>query len=195
MPARWSIASSTLIGEAAHHLVERLQRLLGHLLVAADIGDLDVVAERLEVIGVGGVAIAGMELDETVGGDDRLVVFLRLVERVGAHHLRLGRPHRIGMLAVDFLEALGGLLVFLAAQRIEGAVVEDFHGLLDIVGIVVRRAAAGEPECRDTKCEPGQCAANPAGNRFRHTLPVNPLCPRVYITPRRKKEGPHRPLQ
>src|SRR5579883_2324825 len=71
------IARVAALGAAPDDLDERLERLIGRLLVAADIDDLDIVAERLEVIGIGGVAVAGMELDEAVERDDRLIVFLR----------------------------------------------------------------------------------------------------------------------
>ena len=43
------------------------------------------------------------------------------------------------MLAVDFLEAFGGLLVFLDAQLIERVVVELLDRRLDVVLVVVRR--------------------------------------------------------
>ncbi len=61
------------------------------------------------------------------------------------------------MLAVDFLEALGGGLVFLLPEVIEGAVVEDLDRLLDIVRVLVRRrAAAAKPERRQTERQAGE---------------------------------------
>ena len=103
-----------------------------------------------------------MELDEAVEGDDGLVVLVRLVVGEGRHDLRLGRPYRVGMLAVDLLEAFGGDFVFLLAQRIEGAVVELFDGLLDIVGVVIRRAAAAKSERHQTQRQPGDRAPSPS---------------------------------
>ena len=64
------------------------------------------------------------------------------------------------MLALDLLEALGGGLVFLLAESIEGAVVEHLDRLLGVVRIVVRRATAAEPERRQTERQPGERAAS-----------------------------------
>ena len=73
------VARVFAVGEAADDVVERTQRQLGRFLVAADIDDLHVVADRLQVIRVGDVAVARMQLDEAVGGDDRIVVLAVLV--------------------------------------------------------------------------------------------------------------------
>ena len=106
--------------------------------------------------------MAGMELDEAVERDDGVVVLVRLVVGEGGHDLRLGRPHRIGMLAVDLLEALGGGLVLLLAQLIERAVVEHLDRLLDIgIGIVVRRTAAAEQRRQPSQRQPGELRAGP----------------------------------
>ena len=132
----------------------------GRALVAADIGDLLVVAQRLQVVGVGNVAMAGMELDEAVERDDGVVVLVRLVIGEGGHDLGLGRPDRVRVLAIDFLEALGGGLVFLLAESIEGAVVEKLDRLLGVVGIVVRRATAAKRERRQSERQSGDRATS-----------------------------------
>ena len=140
------VAGIGRFGEALDDFGQGVERLLGDALVAADVGDLLVEAQRLQVVGVGDVAVAGMELDEPVERDDGLVVLVRLVVGEGGHDLGLGRPHRVGVLAVDFLEALGGGLVFLLPEGIEGAVVENLDRLLGVVRVVVRRAAAAKRE-------------------------------------------------
>ena len=168
------VAGIGRIGEALDDLGQRIERLLGDALVAADVGDLLVEAQRLQVVGVGDVAMAGMELDEAVERDDGVVVLVRLVVGEGGHDLRLGRPHRIGMLAVDFLEALGGGLVFLAAEIIEGAVVEHLDRLLG-VGSCRRPTNQPQPakrQRRDSQRQPGERAAN-------RTLKPLSTCPSV----------------
>src|SRR3546814_9114734 len=70
----------------------------------AHVDDLLVVGDRLQVIGVGGIGAARMQLDETVEGVDRLVVGILLIERVGGHELGLGGPFGVGMLALDLVE-------------------------------------------------------------------------------------------
>src|SRR5262249_41627108 len=121
-----------------------------------------------------------------------------LVVGEGRHDLGLGRPHRIGMLAVDLFEALGGLLVLLLTQRIERAVVEHLDGLLDIVLVVIRGAAAArKPERHYRERQPDQCASSPSRDRFRHKSFRHTSVARGYITVRRKekKRGPQAPRE
>ncbi len=87
--------------------------------------------------------MTGVKLDEAVQRNDRVVVFVGLVIGEGHHELGLGRPDRIGMLAVDFFEALGGGLVILLAERIEGPVVELVDRLIDIGVFFGRKQTAG----------------------------------------------------
>ena len=132
------------IGEAPHHLAQRGQGLLRRLLVAADILDLDVVVERLQVIGIGDVAVAGMELDEAVGGDDRFIEFVALVERISGHELRLGRPDGIRVLALDLVEVVRRLGVILGGELVHGGIVEFLDRPLDIGVLGLVGAAGGE---------------------------------------------------
>ena len=113
------VAGVFAVRVAGHHVLQRVERKLCHLLVAADVGDLLVVAQRFEVVGVDGVATAGMELGEAVERDDGLVVLGAFVKGVGRHQLRLVGPDRVGVLAVDLLELeLRGLVVALL-QRVD----------------------------------------------------------------------------
>ncbi len=182
------------LGEALHHLGQRVECLLGDGLVAADIGDLLVVAERLQIVGVGDVLVARMELNEPVERDQRVVVLVRLVVGEGGHDLRLGRPYRIGMLAVDFLEFLGSLLVVLGTQIIERAIVELVDRLLDIGRIVVlatEPAATGKHRRHRQQRRRPVCLAQ---QRLHHDPSVNTLCRRVISRDGQKKRG-RRPLK
>src|SRR6266851_2397569 len=154
------VAGVGRFGEALDDFGQGVERLLGDALVAADVGDLLVVAQRLQIVGIRNVTMAGMELDEAVERDDGLVVLVRLVVGEGSHDLGLGRTHRVRVLAVDFLEALRGGLVFLLPEVIEGAVVENLDRLLDVVRVVVRGATAAKPERRQTERQPGDRAAS-----------------------------------
>src|SRR6266851_1219594 len=154
------VAGIGRFGETLDDFGQGVERLLGDALVAADVGDLLVEAQRLQIVGVGNVAVPGMELDEPVERDDGLVVLVRLVVGEGSHDLGLGRPDRVGVLAIDFLEALRGGLVFLLPEVIEGAVVENLDRLLDVVRVVVRGATAAKPERRQTERQPGDRAAS-----------------------------------
>ena len=92
---------------------------------------------------------------------------------------RLGRPHRIGVLAVDFLEALGGGLVFLLARGHRGR------------GCRGPRQAARHSSClRPTTSRSRQARATPgrAPVRRAHREPyLKPLstCPSVKLLRRR----------
>ena len=87
---RRGVAGIGRVREAVDHLLQGGQRLLGRLLVAAHILDLLVVAERLQIIGVGGVLVAGMQIDEMVERADGLVVAIAAVIGIGIHDLAPG---------------------------------------------------------------------------------------------------------
>ena len=75
---------------------------------------------------VGGVGVAGVQFDEPVQGGDRFVVFISLVMGVGGHQLGLGRPDRIGVLALNLVE-FGRRRFIISPQGIgHGLVVEGF---------------------------------------------------------------------
>src|SRR5271166_4356184 len=84
-----------------------------------------------------------MKLDEPVGGDYRLAVAPGLVERVSAHQLALGRPHRVGMLTFHFVEGLGRGGVTLFDDLVHRLIVEIVDRLLDI-GVFFGPATSGE---------------------------------------------------
>ena len=59
-------------------------RPAGRLLVAADIGDLFVVTQSLEIIRIGDIAIARVKLDKTVEAKNGVIVLAAGVERIRA---------------------------------------------------------------------------------------------------------------
>src|SRR3546814_18743697 len=59
--------------EAPRYLAQRFEGQPGHALVAVNVGDLLVVAQRLQVIGVGDVTVSRVQLAEAVAPDDHLV--------------------------------------------------------------------------------------------------------------------------
>src|SRR3546814_14265748 len=95
------VARVLAVREPAHQLFQRVQRIGGRLLVAAHVDDLLVVGDRLQVIGVGGIGAARMQLDETVEGVDRLVVGLLLIDRVGGNELGSSEERRVGKAGVS----------------------------------------------------------------------------------------------
>ena len=146
------------VGIFAHHLVERLHRALGALLVARDVGDLVEIGRADQVLRIGGVRAARMQGHVALRRRDRVVVLGALVVRVGRHDQRLARPFRIGVLAVDFLEALGGrLVVLLVVQKVQALIVE-------LVGRIVRDDVllAEKAACRQRRDHEGE-RAQPCG--------------------------------
>src|SRR5215472_17811981 len=55
------VACVLAVGKTTHYVIERLQGLVRYLLIAADIGDLDIVGNRLQIIGISNVAVTGMQ--------------------------------------------------------------------------------------------------------------------------------------
>src|SRR5882724_4912716 len=79
------IARVVGVGEAGDDVVEGIERLLGVLLVAADVDDLLVIADGLEIVGIGDALVAGMEVDEAAERDERIVVLVLQVVGIGRH--------------------------------------------------------------------------------------------------------------
>ncbi len=85
--ARWSKARSNFrIAELAYslsgilfdHHAQRLQRLEGQPLVAADVVDLVVVGKRHEVLGIGRILVARVEVDVALAAARASSYFLAL---------------------------------------------------------------------------------------------------------------------
>src|ERR1700751_4994125 len=69
-----SIACVLTVGKTPHHIIERFQGLVRYLLVTTNIGNLDIIRDRLQIIGVSNVTVTRMQLDETIRSDDRLAI-------------------------------------------------------------------------------------------------------------------------
>jgi hypothetical protein len=111
------------------------------------VGDLFVVAQRLEIIGIGDVAVAGMDGDEAVQSGDGVFVLVVLVVGIGRHQLGLGGPHRIGVLALHLVEVGRRVLVAALVQVSDGLAVNLVDGLFLVGDLVV--AGAGGKRQRD----------------------------------------------
>ncbi len=131
------------IGILAHHLFERLHRLVGALLVTRDLRDLVVVGRADEELRIGHVGTARMQSHVAPRGIDAIVVHAGFVIGESGHDQRFARPFRIGMLAVDFLELLGGVLgALLLVQKEETLVVELVGRLIGDDRVLLERAEA-----------------------------------------------------
>ena len=88
-----------------------------------------------------------MQRDVALGRGDAIVVGAGLIIGERRHEQRLARPFRIGVLAVDLLELLGGVLrLVLDVEQVEALVVEAVGGLVGrriVLGKQVETAAAG----------------------------------------------------
>ena len=124
------VAGIGRVREAVDHLLQGGQRLLRRLLVAAHILDLLVVAQRLQIIGVGGVLVAGMQIEEMVDGADGLVIAIAAVIGIGIHDLGLGRDGRVGMLRLDLFEEPGRIADVAGLQGGHALVVERLGRLI-----------------------------------------------------------------
>ena len=120
--------------EALLHLVKRVQRLLGLRLVALHVVDLLILRDCRQVIGIGRIAVAGMQGDETLRRVDGVVIGVALIVGKGLHQQGLGGKLRIGIFPLHLGEFLGGLLVGAFVQVPQALVIELGHG-----GSIARR--------------------------------------------------------
>ncbi len=70
-----------------------------------------------------------MQLDEPVGGIDRVIIFIALVVGEGLHQQGLGSPLGIGMLALNLGKAFGCGLVGAGFEFFEPCIVELGNGI------------------------------------------------------------------
>src|SRR5271166_2844313 len=120
------------VRKTTHHIIERLQGLLCNLLVAANIANLDIIGDRLQIIGVSNVTVTRMQLDDTIRSDDRLAIISRLVFSIGRHNLAFRSPDRIGMLALDFVKSFSCRGEAFFDHLVHGFVVKIVDRLFDI---------------------------------------------------------------
>ena len=132
---------------ALDHLAQGLQRLEGQALVAADGVDLVVIAEREQVLRIGCIVVARVEVEESLRGHPAVFVGVVLVVDEGLHDQRPLGEIGIGVEPLDFAEPLGRLFE-IAVLEIELAALEDLlRGvLLDRLLLdIAAREQAGEP--------------------------------------------------
>ena len=167
------------IGEAVDHFLQCLHRLFGALLIALHVGDLLVIAEGAQVIGIGDVAMRRMQLDEMVQRADRVRVFILLILGIARHQLRVHRPGGIRVILFHPVELRHGGGVFLLVQRVEGVVVDLLDGRdvgtgqrlgLVIVGTGTRAEQRQQQQGRDRA---GSCAGLHPGGK---TIAAMPAC-------------------
>ena len=73
------------------HLAQRLQRLKGQPLIAPDLVDLIVIAERQKILRIGRILVGRVEIDEALCSGTALLVILVPVIGKGLHdHRSLG---------------------------------------------------------------------------------------------------------
>src|SRR6516164_3359917 len=118
------VACVLAVGKTTHHVIERLQGLVRYLLIAAYIGDLDIIGNRLQIIGVSNVAVPRMQLDKAIRSNHCFAIISRLVFGIGCHDLALRGPDRVGMLALDLVKGLGRRGITLLDHLVHGRVVE-----------------------------------------------------------------------
>ncbi len=144
---------------AASHVLQPGQGGVGVALVAAHVGDLFEVADRLHVEGVGRRGIAREQGDEPVRSRDGVRVIIVLIEGVDLHQDRAARPVRIGMLAFHLLEIVDGVGPAALFQALVAGVVQglDRPFLIGELGSCVAGAA------RDCHCGGGRSHQHQAG--------------------------------
>ncbi len=108
------------VGVAADQFAQRVERLLRDLLIARHVGDLLVITERNQIIGVRRVLIARMDRQEALRPVDRFLVIVAQIIAECRHQLRTPRPDRVGMLALHLVEQDRRLLIPPAIEPVLG---------------------------------------------------------------------------
>ena len=124
------------VREAGNDLTQRLQSQPGVFLILFNAGNLLVITERFQIIGIGNVLVAGVKFDEAVQTENGVVIFLVLVIGISAHDFGLGRPFGIGMLQLDLFEGFGRLFISGSIQIVMRLIVKFFgsFGLFNLFG-------------------------------------------------------------
>src|SRR6056297_1117581 len=150
------------------HLAQGLQGLECQPLIAADLIDLVVVAQRQQVLRIGCIAIGGIEIDEPLRGGPAVLVILGPVIGKGLHDHRALGPFGIRIKAFDLGKDIGGQFGITAGQIVFGATVDLFCGevfVLDLAALDlgVKPAATGQDrphEKRRQKTRPDLAACH-----------------------------------
>src|SRR6056297_1671167 len=153
---------------ALDHLAQGLQGLECQPLIAADLIDLVVVAQRQQVLRIGRIAIGGIEIDEPLCGGPAVLVILGPVIGKGLHDHRALGPFGIRIKAFDLGKDIGGQFGIAAGQIVFGATVDLFCGevfVLDLAALDlgVKPAATGQDrphEKRRQKTRPDLAACH-----------------------------------
>ena len=149
------------IGITVDDILQCRARFLGFFLVAADIGDLHIVAQGHQVVRIRRAGAGRVQLYETVEDSDGIIELARAVRGIGCHDFRVRCPFGGRILALYFFELFDGGFVFFLGEGGERLVVqlgERFVGFGGFVGFVFfaiatsRQRQQGGYHCR---CECG----------------------------------------
>ena len=91
------------------HGAQRLQRLEGQALIAANLVNLIVIGQRHKILGIGCIFIAGIEVEIALRGDPRLFVFFGFMQHKGLHNQTALRPFSVGIKPLHFREIAQGI--------------------------------------------------------------------------------------
>ncbi len=115
------------VGVAFDHGAQGLQRLEGQPLIATHFIDLVIIAQRQEILRIGGIIFGGIEINEPLRGGAAVGVVLIFVIGESLHDQRAFGPFRIGIKALDLGEikrrltgVVVGQLIFAALKNLLG---------------------------------------------------------------------------
>ena len=106
-----------------------MQRLEGQALIAAHFVDLVIIAERQQILRIGGIVVIGVKVDEPLRRRAR--VFIVLVPMIGKrlHDQRAFGPFGIGIKPFNFSKVERGLIRLFALKL-------EFAPLVNLLGCV-----------------------------------------------------------
>ena len=109
------------------HRAQRLERLEGQALIAADIVDLVVIGQRQKIAGIGRILGPRIGVEVALRGGAAVFVLARLVIAIGLHDQRALGPFGIGVKALHLAEI---------ADRVVGSLGIGQRGLAKLVDLL-----------------------------------------------------------
>ena len=172
------------VGVLLDQRAQRLQRLEGKPLIAPDLVNLVVVAERQQVLGVCGVFVGRIEINIALRGGPAFRIIATLMAGIRLHDQRPSGPAGIGVEPFDFREI---------ESRIFGAVAREFkfaafENLLR--GISFKRQC---PICRRPAATAASGQQGRQDNRAQNFRPIDATDYWLHVLPTTSRPSTHLP--
>ena len=122
-----SIASIRACRESSEHLGQSILGKQSHFLIAINIGYLQVIALRPQIISIRGVFITRVQLNKAIQRHNCVVILFVFIISISRHKLSLSCPRRIRMLPLNLIKHLSRLAIIFGLDFLISFIVKGFH--------------------------------------------------------------------